>query len=239
MDKMTMSRVLGSIVLLALAAVSHGAGPDKINTDKAQAAARGGNAAFLRGDLDEAIRCYAEAIRLDQGDATARNNRAYAWLSKGDADRAIADYNEALRLDPKFAKAHFFRGSAYEDKDDWNKAVADYTAAIRLDPTYARAYCSRGNTAKTPPLFDDGRGQSMSLAKSAVPGTSFFVAPGGDDRNPGTIERPFATLYKALEWVRPGDTVNLRGGTYQAMVNWNKSGTPGRRSPSGPTITKT
>ena len=159
---------------------------------------RGGNAAFLRGDLDEAIRCYAEAIRLDQGDATARNNRAYAWLSKGDADRAIADYNEALRLDPKFAKAHFFRGSAYEDKDDWNKAVADYTAAIRLDPTYARAYCSRGNTAKTPPLFDDGRGQSMSGEERWYRALVSLSPLAATIAIPGTIERPFATLYKVL-----------------------------------------
>ena len=64
----------------------------------------------------------------------------------------------------------------------------------------------------------------MSLAK--MPYRNYFVAPGGDDRNPAPIERPFATLYKAPVGP-PGRTVNLRAGTYQAMVSWNKSGTPG------------
>ena len=43
----------------------------------------------------------------------------------------------------------------------------------------------------------------------------FYVAPGGDDANAGTAERPFATLPRAQQALRehPG-TVFLRGGTY-------------------------
>ena len=55
---------------------------------------------------------------------------------------------------------------------------------------------------------------------------NIFVAPNGNDHNPGTIERPFATLYKAHQWVRPGETINLRAGTYKALISWTKSGTP-------------
>ncbi len=47
----------------------------------------------------------------------------------------------------------------------------------------------------------------------------FFVGPGGDDGNPGTAERPFATLVRAQQAVRAlgqghGATVRLQGGTY-------------------------
>jgi len=43
----------------------------------------------------------------------------------------------------------------------------------------------------------------------------YFVSPEGDDANPGTLERPFATLQRAQQAVRQkrGD-VFLRGGTY-------------------------
>jgi hypothetical protein len=46
-------------------------------------------------------------------------------------------------------------------------------------------------------------------------GQPYYVAPGGDDANPGTIEKPFATPRRAQQAVRqePG-TVFLRGGTY-------------------------
>ena len=45
--------------------------------------------------------------------------------------------------------------------------------------------------------------------------TTFFVAPDGDDTNPGTIDLPLASLQKAQEWVSPGDTVYIRGGIYE------------------------
>ncbi|GGB18052.1 right-handed parallel beta-helix repeat-containing protein [Puia dinghuensis] len=41
-----------------------------------------------------------------------------------------------------------------------------------------------------------------------------YIAPDGNDKNPGTISQPFATLQKAQSAVRPGDTVYIRGGIY-------------------------
>src|SRR6266446_5729726 len=44
---------------------------------------------------------------------------------------------------------------------------------------------------------------------------SYYVAPTGSDGNPGSLEKPFATLGRAQQAVRqkPG-SVWLRGGTY-------------------------
>jgi hypothetical protein len=54
----------------------------------------------------------------------------------------------------------------------------------------------------------------LALAGSAF-GQPFYLAPDGSDTNPGTLEKPFATLGRAQAAVRqrPG-TVFLRGGTY-------------------------
>lgn len=49
----------------------------------------------------------------------------------------------------------------------------------------------------------------------ALHAAEYFVAPGGHDTNPGTLEQPFATIQRAQEAVVPGDTVQVRGGTYQ------------------------
>jgi hypothetical protein len=207
--------VLGLTTLFSWAVM-----PCSASADAAQEAFRQGNAACLRGDFDLAVRYYTDAIRLNPKDAVTYNNRGYAYLRNGDSDKAIADYNDAIRLDPQYAKPYFFRGSEYEDRGDQDKAVADYTAAIRLDANYARAYCGRGPKAKEPAIFATGSEQPSQAA------VNLFVAPNGDDRNPGTLERPFATLYKAHQWVRPGETINLRAGTYQTLINWSKSGTP-------------
>ena len=49
---------------------------------------------------------------------------------------------------------------------------------------------------------------------SGLPARELFVAPGGDDANPGTIEKPLAGLQQAQKLAAPGDTVWLRGGQY-------------------------
>lgn len=60
---------------------------------------------------------------------------------------------------------------------------------------------------------------AVLLAVAAPPRaqTTFFVAPDGSDAHPGTREKPFATVERALAAARahPGvDTIVLRGGTY-------------------------
>lgn len=54
----------------------------------------------------------------------------------------------------------------------------------------------------------DVRPQEVDVAK-------VFVAPDGSDDNPGTKDLPLASIQQAQEMVSPGDTVYIRGGTYQ------------------------
>ena len=42
----------------------------------------------------------------------------------------------------------------------------------------------------------------------------YYMAPDGNDTNPGTIDMPLASVKKAQELVAAGDTVYIRGGTY-------------------------
>jgi hypothetical protein len=72
----------------------------------------------------------------------------------------------------------------------------------------------------------------ISIIATAVPAgvyaATYYVAPGGDDRNPGTIEAPFATVKRAHdnEALQPGDVIYLRGGTYYPTMQtvFNKTG---------------
>lgn len=43
----------------------------------------------------------------------------------------------------------------------------------------------------------------------------YYVAPDGDDDDPGTIDEPWATWQKAVTESVPGDTTYIRGGIYQ------------------------
>ncbi len=64
---------------------------------------------------------------------------------------------------------------------------------------------------------------------SPTPGATgtWYVAPTGNDANPGTITQPFFTVNKAASAAVAGDTIYLRGGTYayNATQTLSKSGT--------------
>lgn len=55
----------------------------------------------------------------------------------------------------------------------------------------------------------------MNCAQAEPATTSYYVAPYGNNNNPGTIDKPFATLSKAVSIVKPGDTILMRDGTYK------------------------
>ncbi|MEO2090495.1 MAG: right-handed parallel beta-helix repeat-containing protein, partial [Gemmataceae bacterium] len=56
----------------------------------------------------------------------------------------------------------------------------------------------------------------------------WYVDPAGADANPGTPAAPLQTLQRAADVVTPGDTVNVRTGTYRGF-NLTRSGTAAAR----------
>ena len=71
---------------------------------------------MAKGDLEEALQDYDEAIRLKPDYALAFNNRGDARRAKGDIDGALQDYEQAIRLKPDFAEALESRGTAQNQK---------------------------------------------------------------------------------------------------------------------------
>jgi pectate disaccharide-lyase len=58
-----------------------------------------------------------------------------------------------------------------------------------------------------------------------------YVAPNGSDKNDGTMGKPLATVDKAAEVVRPGQTIALRGGVYDVSseISLSVNGTADKR----------
>ena len=71
------------------------------------------------------------------------------------------------------------------------------------------------------------------FAAGSAQATDYYVATTGSDSNAGTMAAPFATLQKGVSTAVAGDTVYIRGGTYDittpatagAGINFTKSGT--------------
>lgn len=68
----------------------------------------------------------------------------------------------------------------------------------------------------------DGLPDRVAAGDAAKPGTKhreFFVAPGGRDAGPGSRQRPFGTLARALRRLRAGDSLYVRGGVYRERIS--------------------
>jgi lysophospholipase L1-like esterase len=158
---------------------------------------------------------YGEALRK----LAAEEHCAYL-----DMTTPWAEYLRSSRLHPH----HFYRDAVHA-----NEFGEQVLAKILL----AFFAPSAGEGGRTPASPIPGRADPASPA--AVQHT-FYVSPGGDDRNPGTEPRPFATLDRARQAVRQvnrsmtGDIrVVLRGGAYKLertlVFEPEDSGTAGRR----------
>jgi len=57
-------------------------------------------------------------------------------------------------------------------------------------------------------------------------GNTYFIDPNGNNNNSGTMDFPFATVQKAVSVASAGDTIYVRGGTYNptSTISINKSG---------------
>jgi hypothetical protein len=65
---------------------------------------------------------------------------------------------------------------------------------------------------------------TVTLLAQPPSGTTYYVAPGGSDTNPGTLAAPFGTLQHAATVAAAGDTVLARQGVYNALLTPPNSG---------------
>lgn len=107
--------------------------------------------------------------------------------------------------------AHALVGSLF-----FLKAATRYEVRVAVkDPdsgqrTVTKTFVTRRNAPVTP------RGRVL------------YVAPNGHDTNPGTRNRPFQTIQRAVDIVKPGDRVRVFPGVYREAVTVTRSGTAAR-----------
>jgi tetratricopeptide (TPR) repeat protein len=152
----------------------------KENSSNLVSALKGRGALYL-GKLDylSALSDFTQAIAADPTDATAYNDRGYAYFREGSYDDAIADYSKAIQIDSK-AGWFDYRGDAYFHKGDFDNAIIDYTKAIsgvtqhRFGKSHADLLLARGNTYFLKKDYDHAIAD-YTAAHDAEPPHSFGV----------------------------------------------------------------
>jgi hypothetical protein len=72
------------------------------------------------------------------------------------------------------------------------------------------------------------RATALPAPLAASRGTTFYVARNGRDSNPGTRTRPWQTIGKAVDTLRPGQRALVRRGLYREEVQLARPGTAAR-----------
>ena len=97
-----------------------------------QALAKDADAAYVRGDVQEAIRLYEELIKIRPGSVEARTNLGVALTRAGLYKDAVAQYDEALKRAPDNP------GILLDLALAWYKQAAFDTAAVSLERLRAK-----------------------------------------------------------------------------------------------------
>lgn len=103
---------------------------------------------LIDGNIEEAIKCFTEAINHDPNFILAYSNRGWAYNMAGMFTEALTDFNKGITLadlsDPILPWLYQNRGWAKNGLERFSEAISDLNRAIELDPTLAWAYHNRG-----------------------------------------------------------------------------------------------
>ena len=108
-----------------------------------------GNTLLDKGETEEAIRQFQEAIRYKPDYADAHIDLGAAFLNQGRADGAISQFQEAIRLEPDYAQAHMNLGIALLNQGQTEEAIRQFQEAIRLKTDYAEAHYNPASPSST------------------------------------------------------------------------------------------
>jgi tetratricopeptide (TPR) repeat protein len=113
-----------------------------------------------KGQVDEAIPHFQQALEINPEYAEARYNLGLSFYNEGRMDKAIGEYQQALKIQPEYAEAGCGMANAFLQQGKVDAAIAQYEKVLETSPGYAEAednlgnaFLQKGNVAEAIPHF--------------------------------------------------------------------------------------
>ena len=116
----------------------------KKSPDSASAHNNLGSTLFDRNKVDEAIKSYRIALKIDPVYAKANYNLGNALARMGRLEKAIKNYRMALKINPAYADAYYNLGITQARMGRLKKAIKSYRQSLKINPTFAKAHNNLG-----------------------------------------------------------------------------------------------
>lgn len=137
-------------------------------------------------ELDQALKCYQRAVKVDSHYADAQNNIGTIFYERKKYTKAIRAYKKAISIRDDFAPFYLNLGYAYFGEKNFQDSIVAFRKALALDPTSFDPARSRAGTVIQDRSLTAERGRFYyMLAKS--------FAEAGD------VERAILYLRKARD----------------------------------------
>ena len=99
-----------------------------------------GDAHLNRGEFEDAIRCYRQAITTGEDTAEVHVNLGFVLKEQRNYKEAEASFRQALAIDPKTVDAHYMLGSLAKEQNDLELAITHFSRALEVKPDFEFAY---------------------------------------------------------------------------------------------------
>jgi len=99
----------------------------------------------MRGQLNESISHFLQALRIRPTDAIANNALGAALLASGRVGESIPPLVAALKARPDYFDAHYNLCNALATQGDFSQALAHFRVAVRLNPEDSSAEANLGS----------------------------------------------------------------------------------------------
>jgi tetratricopeptide (TPR) repeat protein len=138
----------------------------KAPRDSAEVWNKMGVAYQLMFNLDDAARCYLQALKLDPKKAVVLNNLGTVYVTQKDYSRAEKTYRKALKADPKSALVHKNLGTALLAQHKYEKGWQEYQNALADDPDIFKN--TNSVRVENPASVQDRGAMNFYMAKGCV-----------------------------------------------------------------------
>jgi len=104
-----------------------------------------GVALFQKGEINEGLSQFQEALKINPNDAEAHYNFGCFFLQNRQLDEAIARFQEALKNNPSYADAYNNLGTTFLQKGQLDEAITQLQKALAINHNFANARINLGN----------------------------------------------------------------------------------------------